>query len=250
MVSHEDGWNWDTEHVSQATIDETGATRNKVTSSDIVEAGSVLICAGPADLAEATKSGTSISLVPVGMIESAQISMNKQVNRIFEIGSKLSYIIGGRVMGGISLSRVFFDGPSMLKALYRGEVVEDSATEKKKLAKFASKHSAASDMEEFDHISSENIAMNLDSAFFDNPVGLCFIFKDQSKENVGQMYFEGCHITSYGMGISANMNVLSESVSIEFTKVTPVVTKQTGGANVAGALTDRNIITPQATNRN
>lgn len=244
LIDKSNGWDWEKSHVSESYIDETGATKQSVSANDIVEAGSVLICAGPADLPEASKRG-QLNIVPIGMVESAQISLNKQINRIFEIGSKVSYIISGRVMGGISLSRVFFDGPSLLKALYRGEVIEDEADQEYKKAKFASKGGKDGEFEEFSHISSENLAMNLDSAFFDNPIGLCFIFKDQSKQNVGQMYFEGCHITTYGMGISANMNVLSESVSIEFTKVTPVVISATDGNSGASSLTDRNIVSAQ-----
>ncbi len=256
LISKEAGWDWENEHVSDSYRDGTGASKQNLSANDIVEAGTVLICAGPADLDAAIKNSVgaaasvqdaniqnlgSINLVPIGMVESAQISMNKQLNRIFEIGSKVSYIINGRTMGGISLNRVFFDGPSLMKALYRGEVRSDSATEDKKTTTFASSGLT----EESSHIGSGNLAMNLDSSFFDRSHGLAFIFRDQSNQTVSQIYFEGCHISSYGMGISANMNVLSESVSIEFTKCRPIVTAATTSTD-SSILTDRNIVSDQA----
>ena len=256
LTSHTEGWDWEGSHVSDSYRDTSGAKRvtNNLSTSDIVEAGSVLICAGPADLdaAVATQGDTSsistrgtLSLVPIGMVESAQISMSKQLNRIFEIGSKISYIVPGRMMGGLSLSRVFFDGPSLLKALYRGEVIEDDSDGKVKNASFSS--SGSKSKETMEMIGSENIAMNLDSNFFDHPIGLAFIFRDQSSQNVGQIYFEGCYISSYGLGISASMNVLTESVSIEFIKCRPIVTGATTDAATGGLLTDRNLVTAQPT---
>ena len=260
LIDHESGWDWENKHVSDSYIDSTGASKQTLDANDIIEAGTVLICAGPADLNAAVKnSGNastgkgdayttnygSINLTPIGLVESAQISMNKQLNRIFEIGSKISYIINGRVMGGINLSRVFFDGPSLLKVLYRGEVKSDNANQKDKEVTFGS----TGRTEKVAHIGSGNIAMNLDSNFFDKPMGLAFIFRDQSNQNVGQIYFEGCHVSTYGMGISANMNVLSESVSIEFTKVRPIVTASTTDGVSESTLTDRNIVTEQGSIR-
>ena len=82
----------------------------KIAINDIVESGTVLIAAGPSDLDKASEDPDGFRVVPIGLIETVQISMNKPLSRIFEIGSKLSYIIPGRTVSGISLSRVFFDG--------------------------------------------------------------------------------------------------------------------------------------------
>jgi len=258
MIDHTAAWNWEDEHVTNSYIDDTADTvQNEIRSEDIVESGTVIICAGPANLTRAVKN-TSVSstggirIVPIGLIESAQISINKQLNRIFEIGSKVSYILGGRVIGGLSLNRVFFDGPSMLKVLYRGEVLEDSSTgANNKKATFASTKQGEETFKS--NIGSGNIAMNLDSAFFDKPLGLAFIFRDREGNTVGQIYFEECNVSSYGMGISANMNVLSESVSIEFTKIKPIVTAASSVSGTEGksTLSDKNIVTPsKASDRN
>ena len=252
LTDHSINWDWENEHVSQSYIDtaEGDAKDNLETTSinDIVEAGTVLIAAGPADLTQAvggdTVATSGFRLVPIGLVESAQISMNKPLSRIFEIGSKLSYIIPGRTVGGISLSRVFFDGPSLLKAIYMGEVESDSATMDEKKAVFKS---SSEGEQKFQHISSGNIAMNLASSFFDQPVGLAFIFQDQESHSVGQIYFEGCRVSTYNLGISAQMNVLTEAISMEFVRCRPMVAYPSSDYDknvIPRSLADVNIVSP------
>jgi hypothetical protein len=256
MIDHTGGWEWEDKHVSQAYISPHGISqRESIAIHDIVEAGTVLIAAGPSDLSKASETssddptGGGYNIVPIGLIETAQISLNKPLSRIFEIGSKLSYIIPGRTVGGISLSRVFFDGPSIMKALYMGEIKSDFATADKKFAKFTSSpkldNNGVETYAKMANIGSGNLAMNLASSFFDQPMGLAFFFKDQQSDMVGQTYFEGCRISTYNLGISANMNVLTESVNMEFVRCRPILTSDTlnyvKGENVA----DLNIISPQ-----
>lgn len=234
LTDHTINWDWENSHVTQSFIDTgTGDVPDTISINDIVEAGTVLIAAGPADLEKAapnaTTAGSGFRIVPIGLVETAQISMNKPLSRIFEIGSKLSYIIPGRTIGGISISRVFFDGPSLLKAIYMGEVKADYADKtvnikegQGKLAAFES--TADKTYQAFDHIGSGNLAMNLASSFFDQPCGLAFLFRDQQNQSVGQIYFEGCRVSTYNIGISAQMNVLTEAISMEFVRCRPIVT--------------------------
>lgn len=259
LVDHSDGWDWEENHVTGSFSDIEGGTED-ISISDIVEAGTVLIAAGPADLdsalgtargapaigdAEAVApSLTGIRIVPIGLVETAQINMNKPLSRIFEIGSKLSYIIPGRTVGGIALNRVFFDGPSLLKMLYAGEVTSDSATSTKKNTTFTS-GAIAGVNQETAHIGSGNLAMNLASSFFEQPIGLAFYFQDQSKDVVSQIYFEGCQVTTYNMGISANMNVLTESVNMEFVRCRPIVVADSNTSDTR--LIDKNIVSSVTT---
>jgi len=253
LTDHTGSWSWEDSHVSQAFNDpDATTTKDSISIHDIVESGTVLIAAGPADLTKAMENGSGddggFRLVPIGLVESAQISMNKPLSRIFEIGSKLSYIIPGRTVGGISLSRVFFDGPSLLKALYMGEVREDFATTDHKFAKFMSNtYTQGNDndaYQAFANIGSGNLAMNLASSFFEQPVGLSFFFKDQQGDTVSQTYFEGCRVSTYNMGISSNMNVLSEQISMEFVRARPIVTHITPDYVKNETLVDKNIVSP------
>jgi len=263
LTDHTNGWNWEEKHVSQSFVDGTGSSVDvpAISINDIVEAGTVLIAAGPASLdnmvasALGPTSGNSASgfrIVPIGLVETAQISMNKPLSRIFEIGSKLSYIIPGRTVGGVSLSRVFFDGPSLLKAIYLGEVYSDYADQNNKFVQFQSDPNSGGlnrKVQKFSHIGSGNMAMNLASSFFDQPVGLAFLFRDQQNDAVGQIYFEGCRVSTYNIGISAQMNVLTEAVSMEFVRCRPIVI-QTSDAydrtDPANSLADVNVVSPKS----
>ncbi|RLG45549.1 MAG: hypothetical protein DRN81_01135 [Thermoproteota archaeon] len=249
LIDQSGGWDWEDAHVSQAYISPHGIdTKESIAINDIVESGTVLIAAGPSDLDKASEDPDGFRVVPIGLIETAQISMNKPLSRIFEIGSKLSYIIPGRTVGGISLSRVFFDGPSLLKAVYMGEVKADFATQDKKFAKFASNPyfvDGAESYQKFANIGSGNLAMNLASSFFEQPVGLAFYFKDQQDDTVGQTYFEGCRISTLNLGISANMNVLTESINMEFVRCRPILTAASKDYVKGENLADLNIVSEQ-----
>jgi hypothetical protein len=245
LVDHTKSWDWEGHHVGQSYVESNETQLADISINDIVEAGTVLIASGPSDLEAASKNAGGFRIVPIGMVETAQISMNKPLSRIFEIGSLLSYIIPGRAVGGISLSRVFFDGPSLLKVLYMGEVEKDSADTSNKYAKFMSSKETKGPMA---HIGSGNLAMNLASRFFNEPAGLAFFFRDQANDEVSQIYFEGCRVGTWNLGISANMNVLTEAVNIEFVKCRPIVTAATIDNPAKGRqLTDKNIVSSSAT---
>lgn len=216
---HTSGWDWENSHVSQSY---TAADQSKdVSVYDIVESGTVLIAAGPADLTGATQQGAT-RIVPIGLVETATVAMSKPLSRIFEIGSKLSYIISGRTVGEIALARVLFDGPSLLKVLYQGEVASDQQMNTgEKQVIFRSNPSGRSIKTA--PIGSGNIAMNLASSFFDQPIGLAFFFRDRENQAVSTVYFEGCRVSTWNIGIAANMNVLTESIRMEFIQCTPIV---------------------------
>ena len=232
QTDHTINWDWETQHVNQAYSETLTGQEKEVSVYDIVESGTVLICAGPASLTSLNVINTGTRLVPIGLVETATIAMSKPLSRIFEIGSKLSYIIPGRTVGEIALARVLFDGPSLLKVLYQGEVIEDSQTSTgKKYAKFSN----GKILNEASAIGSGSIAMNLASTFFDQPVGLGFFFKDRQSDVVSQMYFEGCSVSTWNIGIAANMNVLTESIRMEFVQCVPIITQAAHYTTVPGA---------------
>lgn len=250
-IDHSGGWQWEDKHVSQAYISPQGIDfKEGIAVNDIVESGTVLIAAGPADFDKALDGAgdEGIRIVPIGLVETAQISMNKPLSRIFEIGSKLSYIIPGRTVGGLSMSRVFFDGPSILKAMYMGEVSADFATTDAKYVKYISNPYIVNGDEtyqKFSNIGSGNLAMNLASSFFEQPFGLALYFRDQQSDDVGQIYLEGCRISTYNFGISANMNVLTESINMEFVRLRPINTATTLEYDKGNNIADLNIVSAQ-----
>ena len=85
-------------------------------SSNFLSSETMVLTAGPSDI---TKSGAEslMDSVPIGLVQNVQISQNKQINQLYEIGGRDPYMIPGRTVVSLGLSRVLFDGPSLMKAL-------------------------------------------------------------------------------------------------------------------------------------
>jgi len=250
LFDHTTAWDWETKHVSQSFVDAQGNYQN-TSVADIIDSGTVLLAAGPADLDLAlqnTGGGSTnggIRIVPVGLIESASVQQSRQLSTIFELGSKLRYIVPGRTIGAMMINRVLFDGDNLLKVLYGGEVYKDYADTKNKFVKFVSDpiRTPGSTMptRKFANIGSGHIAMNLASAFFNQPFGIAMYFKDQQNDLISEIYFEGCHVSAHSFGISAGANVLAESVNIEYVRVRPIITAGTLDGTI-DQLTDSDIV--------
>ena len=113
-------WNYQKNHVER-----------ELRGGEFISGMTTLIAAGPPTLADAssdTIDGLKQFAYPIGVLDSANLSQGRQLARIFEIGSKRSYFIPGRVMTGINLGRVLYYGPSLLKVLwtYYGDKLVDS----------------------------------------------------------------------------------------------------------------------------
>ena len=241
FMSHEINWDFEGKHVSQSFADAQNNIK-PTTVSDVIDSGTVLLAAAPASLDEAVAiNPNGIRIVPIGMIESVSVQLGRQLSRIFEIGSKIGYIIPGRTVGDMSINRVLFDGDNLLKVLYGGELAADGAGVLYKYAQFSSDTSGPGTTRRFAHISSGHIAMNLASTFFNQPCGLVLYFKDQQSDLVSELYFEGVHIGSYSFGMSAGANVLVESAQLSFIQVRPIVTVDSN-VNDPDQLSDSNIV--------
>lgn len=231
-------WNWE-EHVASRLIDKNGKGQ-EMAVQDFVEAGTVLIAAAPAIV----KPTDVFRAVPIGMIESAVVAHNKPINRIFEIGSKVSYLIPGRGMGNMQISRVFFDGDSILKALYWGEVNDYREQNDSFDAKFQSSSPTDNDYTKFAMRPwSKRLAIDLMHTFFDRAFGLVFYFCDSQKDTLGIMYFEGCMVSSHSIGITAAANVITEGVAIDFVRARALKVKNEALTMADGAFSGYNAAT-------
>lgn len=81
-----------------------------------ISAESVILAAGKPDW-NSTDNALN-NFIPIGLVENANIQQNKALQQLFEIGSKRPFFIPGRHQIQAALSRVMFNGPSLMKALY------------------------------------------------------------------------------------------------------------------------------------
>lgn len=201
---------------------------------------SAIIVAGPPEL----KGRDAGNLYPVGLVQQAQLSQNKQLNQIFEIGGRVPFYVPSRVTIRATLSRVLFDGPSLFYALYQrksGGIDTVPST-----ASFLTGNSTAAnnptapynddgtitrsgdslgDEQETANLGDTDPGLfwsNLGSGIFNRPLGLGFVLYDMEGKPYGGAYLEKCYVQSHNFGISANATVLAENVSLTATRLKPI----------------------------
>lgn len=74
-----------------------------------------------------TSSTGRTSFKPIGVIQSFSHSEQREVERIFELGSDVPYLVPGRTIGALELSRVMISGKDLLNVMYGNDKASDPA---------------------------------------------------------------------------------------------------------------------------
>ena len=208
-------------------------------SGQFASAETTLIAAGPPRLKQARGAGKGSGTVyPIGMLENFSVSQSKQVQRIFEIGSGRSYFIPGRVVGQVSLGRVFYYGPSLLRAAYAyyanpnggenpvGGIVDVGTVNERQDPNAALMSLEAIEEDSLHRVKqspgTDYFFVNLASDMFNQPTGLATYFKDSNDNLIGAMYLEDCMVTSHQMNVSSGSVLIMEGSSMQFDRVVPI----------------------------
>lgn len=213
-----------------------------------------VLCAGPPFLRHLagaqgvlpSGAGSNLPVYPLGIVQQMSLGQSKNISRFFEIGSDRSYFISGRSMGQISLGRLSFHGPSLLRALYA--YYDTSSSTKENSYKMRSLFGTETGSDPFgvppfrnggtnkeatfakgEKLHSimippgyDNFFINLASDLFSQPMGLLFVLKDNEETTYGAFYLEQCYVPSHSMGFDAQGLIISESVSIQYERLVPV----------------------------
>ena len=186
---------------------------------------------GPSFLAAALAAGSSASdqiAYPLGVLQNIALGQSMNLSRVWEIGSERSYWIPGRVMGQLSLSRIMYHGPSLLRVLwaYYQDLVPPTV-----VASVFPNLGAATVANPHDVIippGYENVFLNLASDLFKQPVGLMMMLKDNNKDTLGANYFEAAMVPNHNLATDAMGAVLQDSGGVQFVRMIPVATKVVG----------------------
>lgn len=245
-----------------------------IRNGNFINAQFVLISAGPpflqdlgvANVVDPVNAGGNDVVFPIGLTQNLAISQNKSVSRIFEIGSDRSYFITGRSVGQLSLSRVMYHGPSLLRAAYAyygtgselGTYAIDSlyeSTGKLDPLNFPFTDAVGGGATAEDLSNSkvavknglhgvrvppgfDNWFINLASDLFSQPIGLLIQLKDNEENDYGAVYLENCMIPSHSMAMDSQGLILQESVAIQYERLVPI-------QNTAVKLVDTIVPDPQ-----
>lgn len=202
----------------------------------------ILLCAGPPYYTMTSAGGGDALLAyPIGLTQNFSLSQNKAFQRVFEIGSERSYFIGGRSVGQLTLGRVLYHGPSLLRMLYAtfssaiqpGFQKITALAGSNTLSPFSTVAAAANNDNTVQNATStrhtvtippgyENMFLNLASDMFNHPIGLMLIMKDSEQNNVAAVYFENCYIPTHSLAVDSQGLIMQESVGIQYERMMPI----------------------------
>ncbi len=165
-------------------------------------------------------TGTDQFAMRIGHIQSLSIGQSMSLNRFWEIGSMRSYFIPGKVVGNLSLGRVMYHGPSLLRVLYAyyQDLIPPTIIPSvfPNGAKLVNPHNVIIPP------GYENIFLNLASDMFRQPIGLLLYMRDTNDQTLGAVYFEQCFVPSHNTGTDAQGIVWQESVQLQYERAVPI----------------------------
>jgi len=201
-----------------------------------------LICAGPPMFSQlALDSDGAASVYPIGLAQNFSHSSNKSVNKLFEVGSGRSYWMFGHSVAQLSLGRVMYHGPSLLRCLWAYYDTTGSSFEKIKplteigggCSPFAASGSTAGTAARSAGLHDvrippgyDNLFINLASDLFSQPTGMLLIMKDNQENTVGSFYLEQCVVPNHSFAFDAQSLVVQESCSIMYERMLPLKISQ------------------------
>jgi len=209
--------------------------------ADFVNGQFIMVAAGPPHMANFGGPGQLNQNVvyPIGVTQNLAMSQNRVVTRIFEIGSERSYFIPGRTVGQVTLSRIWYHGPSLLRVLW-AYYTDESAS---KFPAIKSLFDAQFGGLDFPYLAGtsgdvpgdtgslhdvqippgyENFFINLGSDLFQNPIGLLLMVRDSSEQPIGAVYLEQCYVPTHSWAVDSQGLIVQESVGIQYERAVPI----------------------------
>ncbi len=232
-----DNWDFHNYHV-----------QSELLGGEFISAETTLVAAGPPRLSDVTggnaqQQGTLDTegdmVFPIGVLENIGVSQSKQLQRIFEIGSSRSYFIPGRVVGSLTLGRILYHGPSLLKVLYAHYkqsaglirfMHQENATVTKNGIQVPNPNKTLLNLTELHaelhrvkyNPGYDDLWLNLGSDIFNQPTGLCLYFRNQNDTTTGAVYLEECYVQGHQISISSGSVLVMEGASLQFDRVVPI----------------------------
>ena len=207
--------------------------QHELSGGDFINAASTLIAAGPPNVrfagdASAFRDNVQVQELnayayPIGVLESFGMGQNKQLQRLFEIGSKRSYFNPGRNIGRLNLARTLYHGPSLLRVLYAYYPASKIHPTVASLLASASGARGAESTPIVDNLPGfADFFINLDSDLFDQPFGLFVLLLDSDGSPYGAVYLEQCYIENHQWSINSSSVLIAEGVTVQFDQIIPV----------------------------
>jgi len=217
---------------------ESRVQESNLTTGDFLSSETSVLVSGPPVLSASDALST---LIPIGLVQNFNINQGKQIFTFNEIGSSKPFMIPGRTRTSANISRILFDGPSLMYAInlsnadkekvaieevpknvggLSGNSIEDWPSNPWDSSKVNDGTYPVS----FNGISSDpgQFFINLRSSFFNKPIGLGVVLYDNESEAYGGFYLEECYINGHNMSLASQSVVIMENVSLFATNIIPL----------------------------
>ena len=203
-----DGWDFKEKHVQP---DNLAGGENFISSESIV------VAAGPSVLGVTNTT----DLIPIGLLENATVAQNKQLQQLFEIGSRQSYFIPGRTYVQVTLVRVLFNGPSLLKAVTSW--VDAKGVQTPPADPFNAADGTPGQFTGTEWEAEHGpFFISLASDFFNRPFGLGIVMNDSENDKYGGFYLENCNVQSHQFSLTGQQTVVMENAVVRCSELVPI----------------------------
>ena len=221
---------WQTNHVQPDNFSSDPSNENAFSNENFITSESIIICSCTSD-----ETGTA-SMIPIGLLEQAVVAQNRQTQELFEIGSRESYFIPGRSYVQMTLARVMFNGPSLLKVIAARGNPEGLPSEHNLQGNPANPWDAPEDDGNDSMLSGSDVGgestgwdtqyghfvINLASDFFNRPCGLGVLIRDSENDAYGGFVLQNCYIQSHQFSIAGQQTVIMENAQIRASRLLPI----------------------------
>jgi hypothetical protein len=170
-----------------------------------------ILFAGPARF---TGLASNQDLTPMGLVDGIGYQATPQLQRLFEIGSNRSFFTRGKTISSITFSQMFTDQQSLMAALMSHAYKMDGNIN------IDGPKAPSAD-------TSPNVAMNIDSEYFNLPFGLFLLFKTRGGNGgdgkiLTALYLEYCMMSNFNFNVANQSPVIMQNIAIEFDRTVPV----------------------------
>jgi hypothetical protein len=178
-----------------------------------------------------TDSNNSSNAITVGLIQDLTISQQRNIVKFFEYGNDEYQMVTGKPRINVSMNRILFDGPSILK--YVGYAYQDTDMKDHKQQGYYNNmmdnigdHVGKKKTNDPNMPGSADFWMNLTSELFDNPIGIFINIKQRLPNghlhDYGGVFLENCLISSHNLQLSAQNRILTENIQMEVGRPIPL----------------------------
>jgi hypothetical protein len=158
-------------------------------------------------------------LTPIGLVQDVQLSSQRQLVPLPELGNRYFRHVGGRWNHSATLSRVLSLSGNIIGMMYRWYLGQPDAV-------FHLNPTAGQLPDPRRPTGSKSLhAMSPDSDLLDYPFGIYVAKMDEEGETISAQYWERCMIASYSDTISGGNAIIMETLQLVITRIIPVENK-------------------------